>query len=127
MNFQIKYDKKTDKEQILGGNINQQIFMFNPERYQKLHKKPQISVFHEDEHLFDAPIHDYFRIRFFKRITNLPFYVEENRYMSKEELIDLSKRNGYKDHNQFYMFMTKTYGKYLSKETFMVVRFKKQI
>ncbi len=125
MNFQIKYDKKIDKSKILDGSVDQQIFMFNPERYQKLQKNPMLSIFHEEEYLFDVGLHDFFKIRFFKHVTNLPFYVDGNRYMSKDELIDLSKRNGYKDHNQFYMFMTKTYGKYLSKETFVVVRFKR--
>jgi hypothetical protein len=127
MNIQLKYDQKDNREHIETGLIDQHISIFIPDRFEKIRSGKGITIFYGDDYLFDAEQINSFRLRFYKRITNLPFIVDSNRYMTKDELLELSKRSGYKDHNQFYMTMSKLYGKYLSKETFIVVRFKRII
>lgn len=125
MNVQLKYDLNDNIEQIENGKIDQHISILIPDRYEKIRSGKGVTIIHGDKHLFDAEQITNFRLRFYKRVTNLPFIVESNRYMNKDELLELAKRSGYKDHNHFYMTMSKLYGKYLAKETFMVVRFKR--
>ena len=122
----IKFGEEYDKSKILSGKIDQFIQLYNPENYSKILKSRDfLSVFHNDEYLFDAMLETIFRLRFFKRITPRPFNVDSNSYMMMDDLKILATRNGYKDHKQFYSYMSRAYGSYLAKETFVVIRFKR--
>lgn len=125
MSPQITFDQTTDIEKIKNGNVSQIIHIYNPERIQQLKSGKLLSIYHQDTFLFHAILDGLFTVRFYKRITPLPFVTGENRYMTREELQDIVRRSGYKDQTAFYFAMSKLYGKYLQKETFVVVRFTK--
>ena len=126
MSVAIKFGEEYDREKIISGQTDQFIQLYNPENYSRILKSRDfLSVFHKEEYLFDAMLETIFRLRFFRRITPRPYVVDSNSYMMMSDLKVLATRNGFKDHKQFYSTMSRMYGNYLAKETFVVIRFKK--